>query len=188
MSHPPFDPSRAVTFDFAHGQVHLEDAPRRVLVPADALANLVAAAGTDAFVAFGRAMGETMGRRLSRRLNDTTGATIDAVVEHLGGELALSGLGSLAAERWGRALVLVVDDSPLGASGDALLASILESALRAATGRDPRCVVLDRESARLRLLVVNHASADKVRAWLGGGKSWGDVLVRLHEAEPRGEA
>lgn len=190
MSHPPFDPSSAVTFDLTHGQVHLEDAPRRVLVPADALANLCAKAGDEALRDLGRAMGEPMGRRLSRRLGETSGATIQAVLEHLGGELSLLGLGSLGLERWGRALVLVVDQSPLGEGADPLLASILEAALSAATGREPRCVVLERDGGRVRLLVVSEGTSAKVRSWLGSGTSWGDVLVRLHEAAdgPRGEA
>lgn len=190
MHNAPFDPTKAVTFDLAHGHVHLEDAPERVLVPAKALAQLCAAAGADATRALGRSIGEPMGRRLARRLGETAGATIDAVVDHLGGELSLAGLGSLGAERWGRALVLVVDESPLEASGDALLAAVLEAALAASTGREATCVVLARDAGRVRLLVVGAGGAEKVRSWLGSGTSWGDVLVRLHEsaAEPRGEA
>lgn len=189
MSHPPFDPSRAVTFDLAHGQVHLEDAPRRVLVPAEALLSLSAQAGDDALRALARALGEPMGRRLSRRLGEMKAATISAVVEHLGGELALLGLGSLALERWGRALVLVVDQSPFGEEGDVLLAATVEAALAQATGRELGCVVLDRDEARVRFLVVNPSSAKEAREWLEEGQSWGDVLVRLHEGDrPRGEA
>ena len=41
-------------------------------------------------------------------------------------------------------------------------------------------------------LVTGHAGADKVRAWLNDGVSWGDALVRLHGPSsvtaPRGDA
>ncbi len=47
-----FDPSKAVTFDLTHGLVHLEGAPSRVLVPAEALLALAAAAGAEATAAF----------------------------------------------------------------------------------------------------------------------------------------
>src|SRR5262249_55758598 len=115
MSHVRFDPSKAVTFDLSHGLVHLEGAPSRLLVPAEALGALAAAAGAEATRAFGRTLGEALGRRAGGRLAEgggLRGASADAVIEHLGGELALAGLGSLSLERWGRALVLVVDQSP----------------------------------------------------------------------------
>jgi len=189
MPHPPFDPSRAVTFDLAKGQVHLDGAPHRVLVPSEALAKLVASASAETRREFARALGEPLGRRLASRLGDPKTATLQAVVEHLGGELALLGLGALSLERWGRALVFVVDGSPFGKEGDELLAATLEAALAEATGRGPRCVVLDRTEARVRLLVVSETSAEKVRAWLEAGTSFGDVLARLHEVNgPRGEA
>lgn len=186
MPHPPFDASRAVTFDLAKGQVRLDGAPHQVLVPSEALAKLFASASTEARGEFARALGEPLAKRLSRRLGDPTKASLEAVVEHLGGELALLGLGALALERWGRALVFVVDGSPFGEGGDALLAGILEAVLAETTARRPRCVVLDRAETRVRLLVVSEASAEKVRAWLEEGTSFGDVLARLNG--PRGEA
>src|SRR5689334_22347123 len=112
-----FDPSQALTFDLAHGLVHLEGAPSRLLVPADGLLVLARAAGPAAVATFGRSLGDAMGRRVASRLAEAEGvraATVEVVVEHLGGELALIGLGSLGLERWGRALVMVVDQSPLG--------------------------------------------------------------------------
>jgi hypothetical protein len=105
---------------------------------------------------------------------------VDTVVEHLGGELALVGLGSLGLERWGRALVLVVDQSPLGAEGDGLLEALLEGALEAAAGRAVRALRLGRDAVRARFLIGGAAGVEKVRAWLAEGVPWGDALVRLH--------
>ena len=178
-----FDPSQAVTFDLTHGLVHLEGAPSRVLVPADALVALARAAGPEAASAFGRSLGEAMGRRVATRLASVEGAsaaTIEAVVEHLGGELSLLGLGSLGLERWGRAMVLVVDQSPLGAGGDALLETALAAAVEGTAGRSARALLLGREAVRARFLIGSQAGVEKVRGWLGEGLSWGDALVRLH--------
>lgn len=183
MTDVRFDPSKAVTFDLAHGLVHLEGAPARLLVPADALGALAGAAGPEAASAFGRTLGEAMGRRVASRLATAEGvgaAAIDVVVDHLGGELALSGLGSLGLERWGRALVLVVDQSPLGAVGDALLEAALAGAVEAAAGKSVRTVLLGREGVRARFLVGGEAGAAKMKAWLAEGLAWGDALVRLH--------
>ncbi|MCC6648248.1 MAG: hypothetical protein IT374_22090 [Polyangiaceae bacterium] len=177
MAPPTFDPTHAVTFDLASGRVHLEDAPARVLVPADALAALASAAGDDAARALGAAMGAPAGRRAARRLGDASAATLAAWVEHLGGELALLGLGSLGVERWGSALVLTFDHCALG---DALAAAVLASAFDAATGKPVQVVPLARDATRARFLVTGAAGADKARGWLAEGVSWGDVLVRLH--------
>lgn len=195
MPQAPFDPTKAVTFDLAQGLVHLEDAPGRLLVPATALSTLAQAAGPEARAAFAKALGEPLGVRVARRFTGDSGvkeASVEAVVDHLGGELALAGLGSLSLERWGRALLFTVDQSPLAKdeAGEALLGEVLAAALQRATGRDVRCVPLMNDHVRVRLLVTGAAAAEKARAWLRDGVSWGDVLARLHTPteESRGVA
>lgn len=174
-----FDPSQAVKFDMGRGRIQLDGPVSRVLVPADALVGLAKAAGEEALRDFGRQLGTEAGRRAAGRFGDA--ATPEAVVEHLGGDLALSGLGSLSIERWGRALVLVVGGSPFGADGDPLLCAVFEGALQRGLGRTVEVVLLARDGDSARLLVVNPAAAAKVRAWLADGTAWGDVLAKLHE-------
>jgi hypothetical protein len=188
MPEPRFDPSKAVTFDLGSGLVHLEGAPSRLLVPAEALGAICAAAGPEATAAFGRSIGVPMGRRLASRFAarnaeggvGVRGASIEDVVDHLGGELAILGLGALALERWGHALVLVVDHSPLEASGDVLFEAVLSGSLEAATGRPVRTLILGRDGARARFLVTGDSAVAKARAWLAQGMSWGEVIARLH--------
>lgn len=177
-----FDPSKSVTFDLAHGLVHLEGAPSRLLVPAEALGALARAAGPEAAGAFGGAIGEAMGRRVAARLGEggVASASVELVVEHLGGELALAGLGSLGIERWGRALVLVVDQSPLGEGGDRVLEAALGSAVQAAAGRSARVALLARDGVRARFLIGGDAAIEKAKRWLDEGVAWGEALVRLH--------
>ena len=171
----------------------------RLLVPAEALSVLCEAAGPGASAAFGRAVGEAMGARVAARLSGDAGvsaASVEAVVEQIGGELALGGMGALGLERWGRALVLVIDHSPLGPRGDGLLESVLAGALDAATGRSVRSLLLGREEGRARFLITGDAGLEKVTSLLADGLSWGEALVRLHaaptraaeSAAPRGDA
>ncbi len=183
-----FDPSQAVTFDLTHGLVHLEGAQSRLLVPAGALLALTGAAGAEATAAFARAIGDAMGRRVSARLGEGAGgvgaASVETVVEHLGGELALAGLGSLGLERWGRAAVLVVDQSPLGVAGDGVLEGVLAASIEASAGRSVHVVRLGRDGVRARFLLGGPAGVEKMRAWLAAGVPWGEALVRLHTPQP----
>ncbi len=183
MAHPPFDASKAVTFDLSRGQIQKEDEPR-LLVSASALIGLCQAAGGDATSAFARGTGEAIGDAIARRFEraggDASGAPIEIVVEHLAGELALAGFGALSIERWGRALVLVVDRAPDGTDGDRILAPLLASAVARAARVEARCVRLSRDGDRARFLVTGPKAADKVKDWLLAGISWGEALVRLH--------
>ncbi len=182
MAEPRFNPSHTVEFDFARGVVALGASAPRVLLPADLLRDLVATVPVDSRTDFGRRLGTELGRRVAERLGpEAADASIEGVVEHLGGEVALTGLGSLGLERWGRALVFAVTGSPLGAGGDELFACVVEGALQRLFGRDVRAVLLGRSGPTARLLVVNPRTAGQVRAWLDGGVGWGEVLGRLHE-------
>jgi hypothetical protein len=188
MANPPFDASKAVTFDLSRGQIQKEDEPR-LLVSASALLALCQAAGADATARFAHASGEAIGDAIARRFEragaDVKGAAIEAVVEHLAGELAIAGFGALSIERWGRALVLVIDRGLEGAEGDRLLAPLLASAVSKATKVEARCVRLSREGDRARFLVSGPKGAERVRDWLLSGVPWGEALVRLHPGASR---
>jgi hypothetical protein len=175
----PFNPTHAVRFEIARGRVSLDGTEARVLVPAAALGKLCESAGAESVKDFGRSLGTEIGRRVAARL-DGGAPSVTALVEHLGGDLALSGLGSLTVEIWGRALVFAVMDSPLGKEGDLLLASVLEGAVQRALARDTSLVELERSDGRVRFAVLSPKTADGVRKWLGQGVSWGDALARLN--------
>jgi hypothetical protein len=159
--------------------VHLQDSLRTAIVSVEALAQLCAAAGDDAAARFGRAMGEAMGSRVAKRVG-ADGATTEAFVEHLGGELAVCGLGVLAIERWGRALVFVVQGGGVPAS---VTGALLEGALQKATGRAAASVRLMQEPDRERYLLTSEQAARQAVQWLAEGASWGEVLVKLHGAQ-----
>jgi hypothetical protein len=157
----------------------MANAGERVVVPCDALLALCQGASEDAVRDFGRRLGTEAGRALQNRVGEVWQASLETVVEHLGGELALMGLGSLGLERWGQALVLSFTHSPLGWAGDLLLGSVLEGAMQRGFGRDVVAIKLVRDADHVRFLLAGFDGADKVRNWLAQGVAWGDVLSRL---------
>jgi hypothetical protein len=173
-----FNPSGSVSFDLVRGRV--DCGGEQVLVAADALVDLCRAAGDEAVSDFGRRLGTAIGRRVADRLGDAaSSAGLEEVLEHVGGELALVGLGSLGLERWGRALVLTIDGGPFGAQLDRLLGAVLEGALQRAFGRDCQAAKLMRDDRQVRFLIASASAAGKVNQWLGAGVSYGDALTRL---------
>ena len=179
MATPPFDPSYSVEFDLGRGQIAVRGSSERVLIPADALGALCEGCDPEVRRDFARRIGTEAGRRTAERLGDPSTAGIEAVVEQLGGDLALMGFGSLGLECWGRALVLTVSGSPFGAGGDELLAGALEGALQRAFGRDVGVVRLERDDGRVRFFISSRAGSERVRGWLSSGTSWSEALVRL---------
>jgi hypothetical protein len=174
-----FDPSYALEFDLGRGQVRMANAGERVVIPADALIALCQGASEDAVRDFGRRLGTEAGRIMNDRLGEAWQASLETVVEHLGGEFSIMGLGSLGLERWGQALVFSFDHSPLGWAGDALLGAILEGAMQRSFGRDVVAIKLVRDASLVRFLIAGHDGANKAIDWLSQGVPWGDVLSRL---------
>jgi hypothetical protein len=183
-----FDPSEAVTFDLQFGHIHLDGAPTRVMVAAEALVSLCQAAGEEETAALGHSIGSAAGRRVAVRLaagnaerhEAVRKASFEEVIHHLAGELALVGLGSLSAERWGKALVLIVDQSPLGDGGDGLLAEVLQAALLALTSQQVRVLKVQRVGVRARFLALSGAVVASVSERLRRGESWFALVASLH--------
>lgn len=173
-----FDPTHAVRFDLPRGSVRTRgDDDRVLLVPAAALDDLVRSASPEAVETLGRVLGAAIGRRAAVRMGDPQGASMDSFVTQLAGEAAIAGVGALSVERWGRALVVVVEDSPLVGT---LLAPIVSSALEAASGRRAWCALLSRDDRIARLLVGSEQAIGRVREWIASGVGWSEAVVRLH--------
>jgi hypothetical protein len=177
MVAPSFDATNAVQFDLGRGSVRSgAEQDSVLLVPSKALAQLVAAAPEEAAEALGHALGDGIGRRACGRLQDVATASVEAVVTQLAGEAALAGIGALAVERWGRALVVLVDGCPLASS---LLVPLIASALEATFGRKVWGVLLSNEGGVARVLVASERGVERVRGWIASGVPWGDALTRL---------
>jgi len=187
MAEPQFNPAQALKFDFGRGQVTLQGQGPCMVVPRQALLELLTAAGDEAARNFGHQLGAEVGHRIVERLGSSIHqVSVEVFVDQLGGELALLGLGALSVERWNRALVLVMQGASGGAAFTALLRAVVSGALQRALSRDAAVLELMQSESELRLLVVSKFAAPQVQKWLGDQVPWGEVIARLHEQ--RGEA
>jgi hypothetical protein len=181
MSARSFDPTRAVRFDLPSGNVRTErDDGRVVLVPKAALDDLLRSAPLEAVDALARALGAAIGRRAASSMGDPQSVSIDAFVAHLAGEAAIAGLGVLGVERWGRALVVSIEDFPLV---ETMLGPFVASALEVASSRRVWCTLLSRDDRAARVLVASEQTAGRVRDWIASGVAWGEAVVKLHGGE-----
>jgi hypothetical protein len=178
MSAATFNPAQSVRFDLAHGAVHAGASDDRLLlVPLAALTDLADAAPPAAVEALGRALGSAIGRRAAARIGEVTGSSLEDFVTQLAGEAALAGVGVVSIERWGRALVVVVEDSPLRG---AIVAPLVGAALEAAFGRKVATAVLSLDARSARILVSSDGAVGRVRHWIASGVSWPDAIAKLH--------
>ncbi|HRI63708.1 MAG TPA: hypothetical protein PK156_05705 [Polyangium sp.] len=175
-----------LSFDLAEGLVRL-GGEARVLLPVSALLGIVGSATADVQQAFCRALGESIGHVATIRMKEEdfaaplalVDASPEAALSEIAAAWALAGFGGLGMERWGRALVMTVDNSPLGREGDELLEVMLEGVLRRATERQVHVTRIERQRARVRFFVGNARAVDRVRGLLAQDKTWADALSTL---------
>src|SRR5215470_2953044 len=109
MDTSSFDPTRAVVFDLSRGQVTLQGKSPVLVLAAEALAQVCGRLDAAALRQFGAVLGKQAGARMRDRLGSATSITMEEMVDQLGGEVSLAGLGAVVIERWGQALVVRVD-------------------------------------------------------------------------------
>ena len=178
MAAGSFDPMHAVRFDLPSGSVRAgAEGDRVVLVPAAALADIALSAPAEAVEALGRALGSAIGRRAASRMGDPQNASVEDFVTQLSGEAALAGVGTLTVERWGRALVVLIEGSALPG---AILGPLVRSAIEMACGRRVWCAPLSGDERTSRIFVGSELGVGRVRDWIASGLSWDEALVKLH--------
>jgi hypothetical protein len=184
------DLTSSVRFDLPRGAVHTtgtgltgQGEERAILIPVVALAEALASAPRDTREHVARAVGGSIGRRAASRFGGSSGvrdADVEPVVESLAAEIALAGFGVMSLERWGKALVVLLEGAP--AFDAQFFAPLLEAALGAATAWSTRaslaCLHLSNEGGA-RFLVARGSSAEQVRMWMNSGVTWAEALRRL---------
>jgi hypothetical protein len=184
-----------VDFDLARGRVDTGGDHRVVLVPVPVLSEMAKLAGLESIKEIARSVGVSFGRRVAAKLGSGDGVTrssLEGFVSSLASEIAVSGWGALRLERWGKALVLVVEHAPDLPTG--ALAALLEGAVEAAAAREVHAVALNGDGGNAaaggvaRVLLVGAKAAERARLWLAEGATERDVLGRLQEPKPAGGA
>src|SRR4249919_1740461 len=117
------DLSGAVRFDLQSGTVRLFDDEKGVVVPASVLAALVKSAPSDVRAQVARDLGAHLGRAIGKR-GSILEAGLEEAATSLAAQLAVAGLGTCNLERWGKALVVHVTDSPIDDAS--FVASVIE--------------------------------------------------------------
>jgi antitoxin component of MazEF toxin-antitoxin module len=184
MASGPFDPNGAVEFHLAEGVVRAGN-DRVMVVPASLVEEMAKAGGVAVAVRAARAIGSSCGQRAALRLGGAEAAraaSIDDVLSHLAGELAVSGMGLVHIERWGRAPVMVLAGCPV--LDDAAVAGLVEGAITAVVDRPVGTCVIARDASAVRVLVSSASAVVRAREWIGAGMPWAQALQRL---QTRGE-
>jgi hypothetical protein len=184
MSQTAFDASGFVRFDLARGRIRSAADEDLALVPLRLLGLLPPG---DGLVAAGREWGRIHGERLARAGRE---APIETLADALGGALAVAGLGRLALETRGDALLFRV--APAGdtlpdesAAGRDLLVGFIAGFLTALEPAGFEVVELCRDSGSRLFWAGNPAAAGRVRAWIAGGVEPLQALDRLAQGGAR---
>lgn len=173
-----FDPTKAIIFDLGRGQMRDDEGNSRVNVPALSLLRLCEQAGPAAQQDFAQSLGSDVGRRILDRLGEHAhNASPEDWTDHLGGQLALLGLGDLSLEHWGEALVFVVRHAPRGLHG--LVGQLLGAAMQRALGSQGQLVEFVQDS-KVSYLLVGPDTAQKVHGLIQSGFGLGRVIEQLH--------
>jgi hypothetical protein len=178
-----FEPVR---FDLLTGKVQTGQGERALLIPLSALEELSRSAGAAAASRFARDIGLAIGKRIGQKLGSADGvraASLETFVSALAMEVALAGWGTLSLERWGRAMVVLVDHAPV--QEHAIVAALVEGAIHAATGREAHAAALGGHGP-IRVLIASEKTASQARAWTAEGVSHGEVLARIQAPAPAG--
>ncbi|MFO0554725.1 MAG: hypothetical protein U0271_40480 [Polyangiaceae bacterium] len=192
------DALRPVRFDLSRGEIlvsvgrsRVDDEPH-VLLPTSVIASLLLDPGLarDAGLRVGVSAMERVATRMLSQRDERRGADIrqvvraqplEVVVDFLGAELAMLGLGALRIERWGKALLFVLDPCPLAAEQDAFVEGLFEGALASVAERDVRALVVDRTGETARVLVGSERAIDRAAPLVAEGQYFTDVIRTLHD-------
>ncbi len=174
-----FDPTRAIVFDLARGQLRDAEGARRFNLPIELVMRLYRQAPDEVRQDFAQGLGSDLGRRVSESLgSEARSASVEVWTEHLGGQIALMGLGNLRVERWGKGLVLRLEG--VASETFELVRNLLIGALQRALGHDVALVAFEEEQS-VAFLVLSEQSALKAEALVQQGETLARVVESLHQ-------
>jgi hypothetical protein len=170
----------ALVADLSKGSLRSRDDRALLAIPVDALGAALGAGGPDAVRALGDALGAALEAPAREALASLDDASAADVAYAINAALARFGLGRVAFEQWGDALVARWDGAPAnrGPLAD-LCALALARCLSALTASAATAVVVESEPA-FRVLIAAESVCEYVRTASSTGQStMADVLGKL---------
>lgn len=165
--------------DVEQGRFEGQGSQRVVAVPAEVLRRIVSVAVQCGDLTSLRYAGHMLAETTSVAGDEALSMGVSEVLGLARRALALAGWGSLEAERWGKALTLVLRDAPTLDADQLGIAALLGGLFSTLAKRDVACVPMDEE----RYLCVAPALAEPVWNWSKAGRSLYSVLAELDGAK-----
>lgn len=181
MTAAQFDAKGTLRFDMGQGMVTHKSDARQVLLPATSLRRVLEVVGDEDRIYLGQQVGDEVGDAVKAVFGSEESvreASVEALTTALAGELGLRGFGALSLERWGRVLVVRIDNAP--ASSADFLASVASSAITIASGKEVAAAVIGQSP--LRIVLGSPTGIARAQSLLASGKTYGELLAQLQES------
>lgn len=182
MTAPTFDPGGYFEFDLAGGAVRTRDGERVLVLSDSVVAPLVAAAVGNGDLTSVRKLGRQLGESARAALGDATKRPAEDVLGCAASLLAMFGWGRLQVDRWGDALVAVLDAVPDLDREHLGVAALLGGLFSSLAAREVACVPVSSDGI---FLIVDPSVAQQVWKWSRAGDDVAAIVGRL---APEGEA
>ncbi len=181
MSQLQFDPGGYFEFDLANGAVRTRGGERLLMLSDSVVAPLVSAAVGNGDLTSVRKLGRQLGASAREELGgDVAGRAAEDVLGCAAGLLSLFGWGRLQVDRWGDALVAILDQLPELDSEHLGVAALLGGLFSAMADREVACVPVSKDGI---FLVVDPSVAQQVWKWSRAGDDVAAIVGRLAAPE-----
>lgn len=180
MGEPAFDAGEFYEFDVSAGTVRTRSGNRVLVLSERVIRPLVEASLQKGDLTALRRLGKDIGEHVASFFEGPLGGLPpEVVLGHAAGVLSLFGWGKLGFERWGAALVAVLEGAPALDEGRLGTAALLGGAVSALAGREVACV----PASTAHFLVVDPSIAEQVWSWAKEGLSLAELVGRLSPPE-----
>lgn len=180
MPEPLFDPGAFFQFDLASGTARARGGARVLVLSQSVLAPLIATAVQNGDLTAVRALGNQLGELVGTSLGDgAMDRPAETVLGHAANLIALYGWGRLHLERWGDAMILVVDELPPLDADNLAVAALLGGMFSTLSEQEVACVPIGETNS---YLMVDPQIAEYVWSWSKEGEPLGQIISRLEAA------
>lgn len=181
MADTQLDPSGFFQFDIAHGVVRTKHGQRVLMLSEQVLSPLVNAAVESGDLTSIRMLGSELGTLTAQSLGQPLeDVGPEVAMHHAAAMVAMFGWGTLALERWGDALVVIVEGTAPLDDEDLAIAALLGGLFSTLVGQEVACVPIGEGS---RYLMVDPSIAEEVWSWSRAGEDLPGIVSRLAPSE-----